>query len=111
MKLRCSCRLGALLVAICLLPGCAPAYHAYPKGRVTCGYRLQPALPFTFYRGCPTPSPSGRQANAVNAEFNALCERENANETISDAAPSVQPYMQQRAYIPHVLRLRFAARK
>lgn len=47
--------LGPILAASCFIFGCARAYHAYPNGCVGYGYRPQPAPPFSFYRGCPTP--------------------------------------------------------
>lgn len=49
-----SCVVFAIAANI-LLSGCAPAYHAYPNGCVTYGYRTAAPPPFTFYRGCATP--------------------------------------------------------
>ena len=49
-----SCVVSAI-AAIVLISGCAPAYHAYPNGCVTYGYRTAAPPPFTFYRGCATP--------------------------------------------------------
>ncbi len=40
------------LAAAC---GCAPAYHAYPCGRVPYGYCPEPPLPHAMYCACPTP--------------------------------------------------------
>lgn len=91
MKLLDLCRLGALLVASCFLSGCAPAYHAYPNGCVTYGYRPQPAPPFAFYRGCPTPLLARREANAGHVNFNASGRQKSPGDDDSESPRRMQP--------------------
>ena len=62
--------IGAAIAANAMFSGCAPAYHAYPNGCVTYGYRAASPPPFAFYRGCATPW-LRRYASGGSSDVNA----------------------------------------